>query len=108
MNPSLSLAAPAPAPAAGARARAWAPLGFVLAANCVFGILLGGIPRLRVPPMGLIVAIYALTYIASLAGDEFDAKEVAVLATVLAAGSYVVFVMLLKLQFPVWPAFIKA
>ena len=85
---------------------AWKPLGFVLAANCVFGILLGGIPRLRIPPMGLIVAIYALTYIASLAGDEFDAKEVAILSTVLAAGSYLAFVILLKLQFPVWPTFI--
>ena len=33
---------------------------------------------------GLIVAIYGLTFVAAMAGDEFKAKEVAVLATVLA------------------------
>ena len=58
-------------------------------------------------PMGLIVAIYALTFIAALAGDEFKAKEVAILATVLAIGSYLAFIVLLKLQFPVWPSFIS-
>ena len=85
---------------------AWKPLFFILAANFVFGILLGGLPSVGIPAMGLIVAIYALTYIASLAGNEFNAKDVFVLATVLAAGSYVAFVWALKLQFPVWPSFI--
>ncbi len=72
----------------------------------LFGILLGGLPSLGVPAMGMIVAIYGLTFVASLAGDEFNLKEVIVLATVLAIGSYVAFIMLLKLQFPVWPSFI--
>jgi hypothetical protein len=72
----------------------------------MFGILLGGLPRLGIPAMGLIVAIYALTFVAALAGDEFRAREVAILATVLAIGSYLAFVVLLKLQFPVWPSFI--
>ncbi|MDB5872804.1 MAG: hypothetical protein JWQ07_2246 [Ramlibacter sp.] len=85
---------------------AWKPLGFVIAANLVFGILLGGLPSIGLPPMGLILAIYALTFIASLAGDEFDFKENLVLATVLAIGSYLAFIVLLKLQFPVWPTFI--
>lgn len=85
---------------------AWKPLFFILAANFVFGILLGGLPSIGVPAMGLIVAIYALTYISSLAGNEFNAKAVFILATVLAAGSYVAFVWALKLQFPVWPSFI--
>jgi hypothetical protein len=31
---------------------------------------------------------------------------VAILATVLAIGSYLAFIVLLKLQFPVWPSFI--
>ena len=44
---------------------------------------------------------------ASLAGNEFRAKSVFVLATILAAGSYVAFVWALKLQFPVWPSFIS-
>jgi hypothetical protein len=57
--------------------------------------------------MGLIVGIYALTFIASLASNEFNAKGVFVLATILAAGSYVAFVWALKLQFPVWPSFIS-
>ena len=56
--------------------------------------------------MGLIVGIYALTFIAALAGDEFKAKEVVILATVLAILSYLAFIKLLKLQFQVWPSFI--
>jgi hypothetical protein len=54
----------------------------------------------------MIVAIYALTLIASLAGDQFNLKGVLILATVLAAGSYLAFVVALNLQFPVWPSFI--
>jgi hypothetical protein len=85
---------------------AWKPLGFIIGANLAFGLLLGGLPRFGIPAMGLIAAIYALTFIASMAGDHFRPKEVAVLATVLAVFSYVAFVWLLKLQFPVWPSFI--
>jgi hypothetical protein len=85
---------------------AWKPLGFIIGANLLFGILLAGLPKLGIPAMGLIVAIYGLVFVAALAGDEFKAKEVAVLATVLAVGSYLAFVVLLKLQFPVWPTFI--
>jgi hypothetical protein len=33
---------------------------------------------------------------------------VAILATVLAAGSYLAFVVLLKLHLPVWPAFLSS
>ena len=85
---------------------AWKQVFFILLANFAFGILLGGLPSLGIPAMGLIVGIYALTFIASLAGNEFNAKGVFVLATVLAIGSYVAFVWALKLQFPVWPSFI--
>lgn len=85
---------------------AWRPLAFVIGANLLFGVLLGGLPSIGVPAMGLILAIYGLTFVASLAGDEFSFKEVFVLATILAIGSYLAFVILLKLQFPVWPSFI--
>jgi predicted outer membrane lipoprotein len=85
---------------------AWKPLFFIIGSNVVFGIMLGGIPKLGIPAMGLIVGIYALTFIASLAGDEHKNKEVIVLATVLAVMSYLAFIVLLKLQFPVWPSFI--
>jgi hypothetical protein len=86
---------------------AWKPLLFIIGANVVFGVLLAGLPKFGIPAMGLIVAIYALTFIAALAGDQFKAKEVAILATVLAVGSYLAFIVLLKLQFPVWPSFIS-
>jgi hypothetical protein len=87
-------------------ALAWKPLLFIIAANLVFGLMLGGLPSVNIPAMGLIVGIYALTFIASLAEDEFKAKQVVVLATVLAVMSYLAFRVLLKLQFPAWPAFI--
>jgi hypothetical protein len=85
---------------------AWKPLVFVIGANLAFGILLGGLPKIGLPSMGMIVAIYALTIISSLAGNEFEWKAVLVLATVLSVGSWIAFIWLLKLQIPVWPSFI--
>lgn len=85
---------------------AWKPLGYIIGANVLFGILLGGLPKFGIPAMGLVAAIYGLTLVASRAGDRFNLKEVLILATVLAIGSYLAFVLLLKLQFPVWPSFI--
>lgn len=84
----------------------WKPIVFVLGANLAFGVLLGGLPSIGLPPMGLMVAIVVLTFIASLAGDEFNLRDVAILALVLAVGSYMAFIKLLKLNMPVWPAFI--
>ena len=85
---------------------AWKPLIFIILANVVFGVLLGGLPSIGLPPMGMVIAIYALTLIASAAGDEFSIKTCLILASVLAVGSYLAFIVVLKLQFPVWPAFI--
>lgn len=85
---------------------AWKPLGFIIGANLLFGILLGGLPSIGLPAMGMVVAIYGLTFVSSLAGDEFSVKENLILATVLAIGSYLAFIVLLKLQFQVWPTFI--
>ncbi len=85
---------------------AWKPLFFIIASNLLFGVLFGGLPKLGIPAFGLIIAIYGLVLVASLAGDEFKLKEVLILATVLAVGSYLAFVKLLKLNFPVWPTFI--
>jgi len=85
---------------------AWKPLGFIIGANLLFGILLGGLPSIGFPAMGMVIAIYGLTFVSSLAGDEFSFKENLVLATVLAIGSYLAFIVLLKLQFQVWPSFI--
>ena len=85
---------------------AWKPLVFIIGANLAFGILLGGLPKIGLPSMGMIVAIYALTIISSLAGNEFEWKGVLVLATILSVGSWIAFIWLLKLQIPVWPSFI--
>ena len=85
---------------------AWKPLFFVILANLVFGALLAGLPYFGIPAMGLIVAIYALTFIASMAEEGWKFKATFILATILAGGSYLAFVVALKLQFPVWPEFI--
>lgn len=85
---------------------AWRPIFFVLGANLLFGLMLGGIPKLGVPPMGLMAGIYALVLVASLAGEKFRLRDVLILATILAIGSYLAFIVLLKLQMPVWPTFI--
>jgi len=85
---------------------AWKPLFYIIAANVVFGILLAGLPAVKFPAFGMMVAIYALTFIASMAEAGWKVKNTFILATVLAMGSYLAFVVVLKLQFPVWPAFI--
>lgn len=85
---------------------AWRPLFYVIAANVVFGVLLAGVRSLDIPAFGLIVAIYALTFIASMAQAGWKFVPTFMLATALAVGSYLVFVLALALQFPVWPEFI--
>ena len=85
---------------------AWKQVAYILGANLAFGVLLGGLPSIGVPAMGMIVAIYALVVISSRAGEHFDLKDVLILASVLAGGSYVAFIWALKLQIQVWPTFI--
>ncbi len=85
---------------------AWKPLFFIIAANLLFGVLLAGLPKYGIPAMGLIVGIYALVFVASVAETGWKVKNTFILATVLAVGSYLAFVVVLKLQFPVWPAFL--
>lgn len=85
---------------------AWRPLVYIICANLVFGILLGGLPSIGLPAMGLIIAIYALVIIAGRAGPDFSLKRSLILATGLAVGSYLAFIVGLKLQFQVWPTFI--
>ena len=85
---------------------AWKPLVYIIAANLLFGIFLGGLPSIKLPAMGMIAGIYALTFVASMAETGWKVKNTFILATILAAGSYVAFVLVLKLQFAVWPAFI--
>ncbi|MBA3593017.1 MAG: tripartite tricarboxylate transporter TctB family protein [Pseudomonadota bacterium] len=85
---------------------AWRPLIFVIGANVIFGILLTGVAKFGIPAFGMIVGIYALVFVASMAEAGWKYKTTFILATVLAIGSYLAFVVALKLQFPVWPSFI--
>ena len=85
---------------------AWKPVFFILTANLAFGVLLGGLPSIGLPAMGMVAAIFALTIISSLADSHFKLKSVLILSTILAIGSYLAFIVLLKLQIPVWPTFI--
>ena len=86
---------------------AWKPLFFIILANFLFGILLGGVPSLGIPSLGVIVGITGITLVAAKAGPEFNLKEVIILAIILAAGSWVVFIWGLNLQMQVWPSFIS-
>ncbi|SIR59247.1 tripartite tricarboxylate transporter TctB family protein [Pseudacidovorax sp. RU35E] len=86
---------------------AWRPLTLIICANLAFGVLLGGLPSIGLPAMGLVLAIYALTFIASPAGPSYSFRTTLILATLLAIGSYLVFIVGLKLQFQVWPTFIS-
>jgi hypothetical protein len=85
---------------------AWRPLVFVILANLLFGVMIGGLPSIGLPAMGMIMGIYVLTIVSSMADGHFKLKEVLILATILSVMSYLAFVVLLKLQFPVWPTFI--
>lgn len=85
---------------------AWKPLLCIIGANLLFGVCIGGLPAIKFPALGLIVGIYVLTFVASIAAEQYKVKEVFLLATGLAVLSYLAFIVLLKLQFPVWPSFI--
>ena len=86
---------------------AWRPLVCILGANLVFGALLGGVQSIGLPSMGLMVAIVALTVIAAMADTAaFEIRRVLLLASVLAGGSYGIFIALLGLPMPIWPAFL--
>jgi hypothetical protein len=84
---------------------AWRPVAFIVLANVIFGVLIGGLSSVGIAPMGLVLAIFAVTILAAKAGRQFRWKEVLVLAGVLALGSYLTFIVLLKLQWAIWPAY---
>ena len=76
---------------------AWKPLITILASVVVFGFAL--------PRLGMVLALPLLIIIASLAGDEFGWKGVAVSCVVLTLGSWAIFILGLKLALPLWPVF---
>lgn len=74
---------------------AWRPLIVIIAAICLFGLLL--------PRLGLVLTLPAVILLASLAGDEFKLKEVLLNCALLTFGSWLIFVWGLQLPMPVWP-----
>ena len=86
---------------------AWRPLVCILGANLLFGALLVGLPSIGLPHFGLIVAIYGLVILAGYARQGCRLRDSLILATFLAIGSYLAFVKLLNLQFPVLPWFLS-
>lgn len=102
----LKLSADAePAPADAPR-YAWRPVFLVLLANAAFAVLLKGVPALGIPAQGLVVSTYAVVLIASLGGEEHHWGHALVLATVLAASCYFVFIRAMGLIVPAWPSYL--
>jgi len=78
---------------------AWRPLLVIVAAIAVFALI--------IDRLGMIVTVPVLIAMSSLAGDEFRWRGVIVSAAVLTIGSWLVFVVGLKLTIPVWPALVR-
>ena len=76
----------------------WPALLLVLGPVILFGLLL--------QPLGLIICLLMLVILSSFASHEFRWKATLLNALTLTVLSYVIFVWALKLQFPLWPAFL--
>jgi hypothetical protein len=77
---------------------AWKPLITILLSVLVFGLVL--------PRIGMALTIPILVAIASLAGDTYHWRDVLISAVVLTLGSWLIFILGLKLVIPVWPPFL--
>jgi hypothetical protein len=53
---------------------AWKPIGFVLGANVLFGMALGGLPSIGLPVLGLVVGIFVLVAVGGLADKSNPPK----------------------------------
>jgi hypothetical protein len=78
---------------------AWRPLAIVVAAIAIFALTL--------TRLGLAVALPLLIAAICAAGDRFRWREVVLVAAVLTAGSWAVFVKGLGLVIPLWPVFLN-
>ncbi|HEX7386988.1 MAG TPA: tripartite tricarboxylate transporter TctB family protein [Castellaniella sp.] len=98
---ALSIAAPD-----GGRTKPWAfrAVIFVTLANALFGLAISGWPALHIPPLGFIIATLLIIAVATLASPESRRRETLILAVVLSAASWLVFVFALKMQFSALPS----
>ncbi len=78
----------------------WKIIGLITGSIVLYGLLL--------PKMGFIVAVLVLVMVASSASREFSWKVALINAVVLIAFTYSVFVLGLKLQFPLLPFFLQS
>jgi len=79
---------------------AWSTLLLIVGPVVLFGLVL--------EPLGLVASLVLLVCISSYASHEFGWKAALGNAAALVALSLSVFVYLLDLQFPLWPAFVTA
>jgi hypothetical protein len=78
----------------------------ILGANLLFPVLLDGIPQWSLPPAGMILAVYAYTFMVGAAWKTFGPGRTLAFATVLASLCYLVFALALQWQVQVWPTFV--
>lgn len=77
---------------------AFRPLVIIVASVAVFGWAL--------PHLGMIIALPLLVFASASAGDEFHWKDALINAALLTLGSWLIFILGLKLVIPLWPAFL--
>ncbi len=77
----------------------WRIIGLITGSVLIYGVLL--------PKMGFLVSVVALVFMSASASHEFHWKGTLVNAIFLTAFTYSVFVLGLKLQFPLLPVFFE-
>jgi uncharacterized membrane protein len=77
----------------------WRIIAQITGAVVLYGLLL--------PRLGFLVAVLVLVFVSASASKEFTWKGTAINAAFLVAFTYSVFVLGLKLQFPLLPAFLQ-
>ena len=77
----------------------WRMMGQITGAVVLYGLLL--------PRLGFLIAVVVLVFVAASASREFTWKGTAINAAFLVTFTYSVFVVGLKLQFPLLPAFLQ-
>ncbi len=74
------------------------PLAIITVGVALFGAML--------EPLGLVISLLVTTLVVAYAGPESRPRESVALAVVLAAFSVAIFVVVLRLSLPIWPAFL--
>jgi hypothetical protein len=74
-------------------------IAWIIGAVVMFGLLL--------QPLGLVVSLLVLVVVSSLASHEFTWKSALATAVALILFSSAVFIWGIKLQIPLWPAFLR-